>query len=144
MNPRGARVLITSTPDQKIWAEDVDPRDMSMGLPGMAQAVAAMRETLPPVVRRTPRERHRAFMEKVVKEAVQSYRVTGRIEWPASALVAIKHQAAKEHDPTLLQDGGVEQIIRQGKALARYVTEQTVNRQKENDLKKVTLDWSGH
>jgi hypothetical protein len=68
--------------------------------------------------------------------------MTGQDPWPTSAVKVLKELAVD--DPTLLQNGGVEQVIRQGTALARHIVETGEMQQKAQDLKKVTLDWSGH
>ena len=84
------------------------------------------------------------MMQRVVRQAVESYRYTGRAQWPQSVQRVLEDRAKIEHDPTLLNEGGVEQVIRQGKALARHLTETGVQKQRESDMKKVTLDWAGH
>jgi hypothetical protein len=144
MDPRGARILITDKAQGRIWEEYVDPRDTSMGLPGMAQAVEAMRQTLPAHPRRTPRQRYESMLNKVLPDMLRMYRETGAARWPRSVQVVLDYLAEREHDPTLAQPGGVEQVIRQGKALVRYTSERSLNEQTERDRKKVTLDWSGH
>lgn len=144
MNTRGARVLITDQNKGRIWEEYVDPRDVSMGLPGMAQAVAAMKETLPPIVRRNPRERFRSMLDKVLPQMLEQYRATGRCRWPASVQRTLTEISLAQNDPTLTDEGGVEQVIRQGKALTQWLSETGERQQAAQDSRKVTLDWSGH
>lgn len=138
MNPRGARVLITGG-EERIYEEHVADLETAD-----EQVYQAMRDTVPLPKRRTPEQRLQATMQPMVEQAVTSYTQTGRIRWPRSAEVALAEIARLNNDPTLLQDGGVEQVIRQGKALARWIVERGEQQQKAQDRKKVTLDWAGH
>lgn len=135
-----SRVLITDMAQGRIWAENVrDPEE------AQEQVFQAMRDTLSPVVRRTPAERLRATMEPLVADALAAYKATGHIAWPRSAELALADIATLIHDPTITSDqGGAEQVIRQGKALARYIAEMGDRQQAALDSKKVTLDWAGH
>lgn len=144
MNTRGARILITDPGTARIYEEYVDPTDTSMGLPGMAGAVQAMKETLPPIVRRTPRQRMESMLQKVLPDMLRAYQTTGKAEWPTSLQKVLNDEAERLHDPSLAQPGGVEQVIRQGKALTQYLAETGARQQSAQDSKKVALDWSGH
>lgn len=140
-------ILIVDKARGKIWEEQVDPTDYSMGelVPGMAQAVQAMKETLPPVVRRDPRARYEAMLNRILPDMLRAYELTGEMpRWPDSLEAVLHYLAERDHDPTLEQTGGVEQVIRQGKAFVRYLAEQGARQQSAQDSKKVTLDWSGH
>jgi hypothetical protein len=143
MNARGAQILIVD-PAGRIFEEYVDPRDISMGLPGMAQAVQAMKETLPVVTRRTPRERLEAMIRRVMPDMLEMYRVTGKAEWPSSVREVLHYLAERDNDPSLEVAGGVADVIHQGKALMGWIAETGGRQQAAQDYKKVTLDWAGH
>lgn len=108
------------------------------------EQVARMQEALPPVVRRTPKERYRATLNRVALDALNTYRVTGRIAWPKSAWDELKVLAWKTGDPHLTDLGGEDQLRRQIEALTRHVVETGEMQQKENDQRKSVLDWAGH
>src|SRR5215470_17460259 len=100
MDSRGAQILIVDKAQERIWEETVDPRDESMGLPGMAQAVEAMRQTLPVRPRRTHRQRFESMFDKVLPDMLRMYRVAGRAAWPTSAREALRYLADRDHDPS--------------------------------------------
>ena len=159
MNARGARLLITDVAQEKIWAEQTSvPYPMLTGIKEIDDrawdafeaetapiAYQAMRETLEPVVRRTPRERYEAMLNRVLPDMLKAYRENGQMpEWPRSLQAVLEHVAARDHDPTLIERGGVEQVIRQGKALVSYLVETGARQQAAQDYKKVALDYPGH
>jgi hypothetical protein len=107
-------------------------------------AVERMKAALPPVVRRDPKERYRAVLEGISRAAIESYRRTGRIIWPASAERELKEIAWKTGDPTLTDLGGIDQLQRQVAALTRHVLETNEVSQKQQDGHRTTVDWTGH
>lgn len=144
MDTRGARVLITDVGESRIWQEYVDPGDVSMGLPGMAGAVQAMKDTLPNRPRRTPRERMESMLQRVLPQMLAAYKETGKAEWPRSMQNVLDEIAKRDHDPTIAHAGDVEQVIRQGKALTRWLSETGARQQSLADYKQVTVEWAGH
>lgn len=153
MNERGAKLLITDMAQGRIWEAErdlelvryTDADGSSYLAPAQEAVFEDMRSTVAPPTRRTPRERLEATMQPLVADALASYKATGRIVWPRSAETALAHIAMLIHDPTITDDtGGAEQVIRQGKALALYITETGEMQQKHQDSKKTTLDWAGH
>ena len=147
MNKVG-RVLITDPGTGRIWEAEPDlptQRYDDVVAPEMEAVFEDMRSTLDPVRRRTPKERLQATMQPIVEQALASYKATGKIIWPRSAELALGEIARLTHDPSLVKDtGGVEQVIKQGQALARYIADTGVRQQAAQDYKKVTLDWAGH
>lgn len=149
MNEIGA-VLITDLAAGRVWeaekdlplTEYTDPDGTRFLAPDEEAVFADMRSSLDPIVRRSPRERLEATLRPIVEAALTAYRLTGKVIWPASAQRVLDELA--RDDPSLLKGGGAEQVIRQGTALARYIAETGLRQQKEQDRKKVTLDWSGH
>jgi hypothetical protein len=106
------------------------------------QVYQALVDTTPQVVRRTPLQRTDSLTEKVLTDAMAFFRLNGR--WPKSAIDTLRTIAERDHDPSLTTDGGVEQFIRQGKALARYLAETGERKQAEQDSKRVVRNWAGH
>lgn len=136
MNTSGARVLITDSTQGRVWEEYVrDPEEDA------DTVYQAMKDTLDPVVRRTPKARYEAMLKRILEDAITSYSKTGRASWPASVQRVFQELAVD--DPTILNEGGIEQVIRQGKALARHVVETGENQQRAQDRKRTTLGWSG-
>lgn len=153
MNPgRTGRLLISDMAEGRVWEAEKSlalaryrNRDGSTFVAPTQEAVFEdMRSTLPPVIRRSPQERLRATMQPIVEQALTAYKATGHITWPRSAERALADIARLKNDPTLLNDGGVDQVIRQGIALAQHIAETGEMQQKAQDHKKVTLDWAGH
>ena len=140
MNTHGARVLVTDPAQGRVFEEYV-PRDL-VSSEAQQKVYDAMVSTLPAIHRRTPIERREAMERRSVKDAIDFYRRNA--QWPNSVIEVLKFLAIRDHDPSLASDGGIEDFIHQGKALARYIVETGARQQAEQDQKKVTLDWSGH
>jgi hypothetical protein len=145
VNSQGA-VLIVDPGQGRIWEAEKDiplERFGSFRAPSMDGVFEDMKSTLPPVIRRSPRQRMESMMQRIVEQAVTSYRITGKAQWPKSTLDTLGEIARKNNDPQLLKEGGIEQVIYQGKALARHLAEEGENRQKAQDSKRTTRNWSG-
>jgi hypothetical protein len=110
-------------------------------IPGM---VAELFRDLPPVLRRTPRQRYESLVAQLAEFAHASIRTTGQIHWPASIERELKVLGWKDGDPRLESIGTLEGAKRQIEDLARKFTPEYANKLKEKDQKKVTLDHSGH
>jgi hypothetical protein len=106
----------------RIWEEYVSgPLDSGEAQEKVYQA---MRETVTPLAKPDPRKHLEATMQHIVSQALASYKATGRVRWPQSVERALGEIARSTNDPSLLSDqGGVEQVIKQGRAFARYITE---------------------
>ena len=115
-------MLITDMGQGRIWEEYVSgPLNSAETHEKVYQA---MRETSIPLKRPDPREHLESTMNHIVSQALASYKATGRVRWPQSVERALGEIARDTNDPSLLSDqGGVEQVIKQGRAFARYITE---------------------
>lgn len=90
---------------------------------------------LPPIVRIPHRERFKMLCRTLLADAMRSYQITGVIMWPESVQRELREMGWKEGNPDL--QGQVEALA------SRYIVE-AANKQKEQDLKKVALDYPGH
>ena len=99
---------------------------------------------LPVLRRRSHQERFRSMFDRLAVTALDAYRRTGRVEWPASIQRELKELAWKNGDPRLVDFGGEDQVYRQVEALTRMYIEKSSNKQKAQDQKKSALDWHGH
>lgn len=90
---------------------------------------------LPPIIRRTPRERYLALLQRLRTEAEKSVQLHGRVIWPASLQAELTALGWRAGNPDLA--GQVE-------ALARRMFEKAAHQQADSDRSKVTRDWHGH
>lgn len=97
--------------------------------------VRRMHEGLPPIIRRTPRERYKVLIDRLVADGLKSYRAYGYPVWPKSVQDDLKALGWKEGDPRLYE---------QVEALARKYIEEGAQKQRAKDARKSTLDWHGH
>jgi len=97
--------------------------------------VAKMHEGLPPVIRRTPRQRYKVLVDRLVQDGLKSYKAVGYPVWPKSIQDELKTLGWKEGDPRLYE---------QVEALATKMIVAGENKQREKDARKVTRDWHGH
>lgn len=114
------------TPNQR-WRELPAPTEEQMR--------AELSADLPPIIRRSARERYRALVRQLFAEGQKSYALFGYPVWPKSLQDELKVLGWKEGNPDL--QGQVE-------ALARKYIEEGARIQKAKDSKKVALDWHGH
>lgn len=103
--------------------------------PTEEQMRAELSADLPPVVRRTARERYLVLLNRLAEEAKKSYQQFGYVKWPDSLQNELKILGWRAGDPDLA--GQVE-------ALARRMFEKAHHQQAESDRHKVALDWHGH
>ena len=99
------------------------------------QLVRQLKENLPPMPRREPRERYRVLIQKLVQDALPSYRRLGYPVWPYSVQQELKALGWKEGDPKLWE---------QVESLARYYIERGARMQKEQDDRQTSIGWHGH
>jgi hypothetical protein len=146
------RLILTDMAQGRVWKAEEDlplaryhnPDGSSFLAPDQEAVFEDMRSTLDAPKRRTPQERLEATMTPLVEGALRAYEKTGHIIWPRSAQLALEGIATLNRDPDLLKDGGVDQVIKQGVALARYIAEQGDQQQKAQDHKRTARSWSGH
>ena len=151
MNPYGA--LIVDPGQTRVWTPRPDMPQVRYterdGTTYIAPDTGALADELLSTVeatpRRTPRERYQSMLNKVLPDMLRAYHDYGQMpEWPRSLQAVLAYIAERDHDPTLTTMGGVDQVIRQGKALVAYLSETGARQQAEADSKMVTLNWSGH
>ena len=93
-----------------------------------------MQSELPAPVRRTSRQRHEVLIQRLLDIGKACPVIAGRVSWPDS-LQKILDLTGTKNDADL-----VPQVF----ALARYMSVQTENSQKEQDARKSVLDFHGH
>lgn len=104
-------------------------------VPVPEEMVQRMQQDLPPVIRRTPRERLRVLVERLVHDARMFKGGDGLIHWPKSIEAELKLIGWKEGEPFLLDR--IEELA--GRFLVK-----AANQQRESDQRKVVKDWHGH
>lgn len=112
-----------------------NPRVMVQSVRVPEEMVQRMQEALPPVIRRTPRERLRVLVERLVHDARRSQQTFGYVKWPKSIEDELRLIGWKEGEPLLLER--IEQ-------LAGRFMEKAAHQQRESDQRKVVKDWHGH
>lgn len=110
-------------------------RVMMQNVPVPEEMVRRMQSSLPPTIRRTPRERLRVLVERLVTDARRSQATFGYVRWPKSIEAELKLIGWKEGEPLLL-----ERI----EALAARFMEKAAHQQRISDQRKSALDWHGH
>jgi len=119
----------SKTPDgrynQQVAGEDRKTED---------QLVAKLHEGLPEVKRRTAQERFRVLFERLVQEAMVSYRAHGYPVWPKSIQYKLATLGWKPGDPD---------VYGQCRALAERLFIEAGQKQQEKDRRKTTLGWHG-
>lgn len=118
------------TPDNK-WNQKVEGETRA----AEHRMIAALHEDLPDVRRRTAEERFRVLFERLVGEAMVSYRKHGYPIWPRSIQAKLQALGWKTNDPD---------VYGQCRALAQQLFIEAGHKQKQKDQKKITLDWHGH
>ena len=98
------------------------------------QSMVDRMHDLPPEIRQSPRQRYSALVQRLVKDA-RTFSHDGRVIWPESVVNELKAAGWRNGNPNLWEE--VE-------LLARRVVETGANKQREQDNKRVALDWSGH
>ena len=104
-------------------------------VPTEEQLRAEFQSDLPPIIRRTPRERFLVLLLRLRAEAEKSVKLHGRVIWPASLQAELTAMGWREGNPDL--PGQVE-------ALARRMFEKAAHQQADSDQAKVARDWHGH
>jgi len=97
--------------------------------------VQRMHAGLPPVIRRTARERYKVLIDRLVADGMKTYRAYGYPVWPKSVQDDLKALGWKEGDPRFYD---------QVEALARKYIEEGANKQREKDAKVTSREWHGH
>ena len=106
--------------------------------------IAKLFSDLPPIVRRTPRQKYESLVQQLADYAIQSLRATGKVHWPQSILLELKKLGWMDGDPRLDNLGTLEGAMKQIEDLAHKWTPEFANKQRAKDAKRTTLDWSGH
>lgn len=94
-----------------------------------------MYKSLPPVVRRVPRQRFEQVLQTLINDAREKFQRTGYIAWPQSVINELKALGWQEGKPDMHN----EVLL-----LARKYIEQGENRGKEVAGKFVTTPGHGH
>lgn len=120
-----------------------NPKVMVQNIPVPEHVQKAMLEGLPPEIRRTPRERYKVLVTRLVHDAMKAKREFGRVIWPKSIEDEIRRLSWLEGDPTLLQriENGATEAIEK---FAGSLMENAARNQRAKDQHKVALDWHGH
>ena len=103
--------------------------------PTQEQLVRQLKEDLPALPRREAPERFRVLIQKLVKDALPSYRRLGYPVWPSSVQAELTALGWKQGDPKLWE---------QVESLARYYIERGARMQKEQDDRQTSIGWHGH
>jgi hypothetical protein len=112
-----------------------NPRVFAEASPVPRHMVEQMQAGLPPMIRRTSRERYQVLIDRLVADGLRSYRIHGYPVWPKSIADELRIAGWKEGDPDLW--GQVE-------ALAKRFIVKAEHKQKESDRHKVVSDWHSH
>ena len=98
---------------------------------------------LPPIQRRSARQRYQALVKGLLEEMQRVKAVLGRVELPHSIREQVARVAWMEGDPTL--PSRIEQAEPEAVEIyAAFLMREAASKQKEKDQKKVALDWHGH
>ena len=140
MNLRGA--MIIDGVQRRTWLTDAAAEDMEA-------VFEEMKETLPKIRRRTPKQRMESMWKTQYKSTVQGLlkelRLNGYATWPKSVRDQLIELSKRDHDPRLAKDmRSVEDVLYQSQAFNRWLTETGENEQKARDRKQVILGWHGH
>jgi len=103
--------------------------------PTPEQLVRQLKEDVPVMPRREAPERFKVLVQKLVQDALPSYRRFGYPVWPSSVQTELKTLGWKEGDPKLWE---------QVESLARYYIERGARMQKEQDDRQTSIGWHGH
>jgi len=90
---------------------------------------------VPAMPRREARERFKVLVQKLVQDALPSYRRLGYPVWPSSVQAELTALGWKQGDPKLWE---------QVESLARYYIERGARMQKEQDDRQTSIGWHGH
>ena len=100
-------------------------------------------EGIPPIQRRSARQRYQALVQSLLAEMQRVKAVLGRVELPASIREQVARAAWMEGDPTL--PSRIERAEPEAVEIyAAFLMRDVAAKQKEKDQKKVALDWHGH
>lgn len=118
------------TPDNRL-RQDLPGEDASTE----DRQIARLFDGLPPIRRRSAEERFRSMLNRVIEDAMVSYRVHGYPVWPKSIADKLRSLGWKENDPD---------VYGQCSALVKQLFIEAGHKQQAKDQKKATLDWHGH
>jgi hypothetical protein len=125
------------------WRNSARPRDKWPEPTEIPTHILSKLMDVPKPKSRTPRERMEPLVQNLLDQAAKSKAAFGYVAWPKSIAEEIKALGWKLGDPDLLkktENAEVEAI----RTYAGWLMVETAQKQREQDRKKVTLDWSGH
>jgi hypothetical protein len=101
-----------------------------------AEAVQAMKDSLPAIVRKSANEKYQQLCQNLFRDAMKFFKGgDGQIVWPESVL--------REMD-VLAKGMGKDTLVRQTQEIARRFIVKAAREQQAQDAKSVTRGWSGH